>query len=328
MSGPAMHSRIVTIAGLALALLATACQKDPASQVTLHVADRTRNLRLVAEASGAFEGSSYKVEWADFSTMTPLFEALDAGAVDVAGAIDNLGIQAGIRGQDMKIVAAGQSSAAGDALIVPKDSPIRSVVDLKGRQVIVSTIRGGTADAVLIGALAEAGLGEKDVKIGYMAHSDALAAFLSGKIDAWATNDPYYAKAQEAGARLLRDGVGLRNATSYMLANGKALKDPARRAAIGDFLVRFAKARQWGNEHIVDYAAQYARSTGMPPSLAAKILKRQSRQSFGPITDSVVADAQKLADDYARRDLFPKNIRVAAFFDPSVFGAKSNPPPP
>lgn len=304
---------------LSLVLFVTACGQDRGGAVTIRVADRTGGLRTIANASGAFHDTSYQIEWSDFPTMTPLFEALDSGAIDLAGAIDNLGIQAGIRGMDMKIVAAGHSSAAGDALLVPSGSPIRSVADLKGRHIIVSTIRGGTADAVLIGALAEAGLAEKDVHISYMAHPDAMAAFLSGKIDAWATNDPYFAQAQKAGARLLRDGVGLRKATSYILANQKALADPERRDAISDFLRRLARARQWGNDHRADYAMAYSNATKLPLEIANLVLKRQGKQQFGPVTDDVVTDAQKLTDDYARRDIFPKDVKVSPFFDRAVF---------
>lgn len=325
MRGSAMFSKLIRVISLSLALLASACQGGDDGKITIRVADRSGNFRLLAASSGAMEGAPYTVEWSDFSSMTPLLEALDAGAVDLAGALDNLGIQAGIRGMKMKIVAAGQASSAGDALLVPKGSRIRNVADLKGKQVIVSTIRGGTADAVLVGALAEAGLSEKDVKIGYMSYTDALAAFLSGNIDAWATNDPYYAQAEQSGARLLRNGLGLRKATIYMLANSKALEDPRRRAAIKDFLARFAKARQWGNDHVDQYAAAYAKHTHMPPELALKVLKRQLPQTFGPITGASIADARQLADDYAARGLFPAGVNVDLFFAKAMFGESGKP---
>jgi sulfonate transport system substrate-binding protein len=316
-----MISKLFGHLSLALLLGLSACGDaghDP-DRITLTIADRQRGLKTIADASGVFKDAPYKVVWSDFSTMPPLFEALDGGAVDLASSIDNLGIQAGIRGVAMKIVAAGHGSAANDALIVPAGSPIRSVADLKGRHVIVSTIRGGTADAVLIGALAEAGLSEQDVKIGYMGHADALAAFLSGKIDAWATNDPAFAQAENAGARLLRDGGGLRKATSYISASNASLKDPARRAAIGDFLARFSRARVWGNAHLDAYANAYSAATGIAPDLARKVIKRQAPVSLGPITPETIREAQALADDYARRGLFPAGVKVTPFFDPSVF---------
>lgn len=308
-------SRRTVLTG-ALALTLPACGR---TEPTITIADRQRGLRIIADASGAFADVPYKVVWSDFSTMPPLFEALDSGAVDLASSIDNLGLQAAIRGVNMKIVAARRVPAAGDALIVPANSPIRRVADLKGRQVIVSTIKGGTADAVFVGALAEAGLSEKDVKVGYMAHGDALAAFLSGKIEAWATNDPAYAQAEEKGARLLRNGVGLRPAITYLSANQDSLRDPEKKKLIADFLHRFARAREWGNAHVEDYARAYSKTTGLPYALALRVLKRQEGQAFVPIDDRIIAEAQSLADDYARRGLFPKGVNVAPFFDRTAF---------
>lgn len=322
MRGSIMTSNRLTLGrvlGLAVLLLVGACSKI--AEPTVIVADRQRALRIVAEASGAFKDAPYQVQWSDFSTMPPLFEALDTGAVDLAASIDNLGLQAAIRGVNMRIVAVSHSSAAGDALIVSADSSIRTVADLKGHHVIVSTIKGGTADAVLIGALKEAGLSAKDVQIGYMAHGDALAAFTSGKIEAWATNDPAYAQAEEKGARLLRNGVGLRAATTYISANADSLQQPGKQKLIADFLRRFAKARAWGNAHRAEYAHAYATTTGLPEKLALRVLTRQDVQRFGPVDPAAIKEAQALADDYASRGLFPRGVVVRPFFDQSAFAS-------
>lgn len=312
----------ITRATLALGLLLTliGCGRGEPSLV---VADRQRALRIVAEASGAFKDAPYKVDWSDFSTMPPLFEALDTGAVDLAASIDNLGLQAAIRGVNLRIVAANRGSAAGDALIVPAGSPIKTVRDLKGHTVIVSTIKGGTADAVFVGALKEAGIPETAVHVGYMAHGDALAAFLAGRIDAWATNDPAYAQAEEGGARLLRNGVGLRQATTYISANAKSIAQTQKWDMIVDFLRRFAKARQWGNTHLDEYSAAYAKATGLPLATARRILARQGQQRFGPIDNQTIQEAQVLAEDQARRGIFPRGVKVAPFFQRAVFNSAS-----
>lgn len=59
-------------------------------------------------------------------------------------------------GTPFKIVAATRGSGEGVAILVPPNSPIRTVVDLRGKQVIVSSARGSVAQFLLLGALREA----------------------------------------------------------------------------------------------------------------------------------------------------------------------------
>lgn len=312
-----MHRRAFLSLSAAAGL--TACGPKAGGVTTLVLGDQQRGVRIIADAAGAFEGAPYKVQWANFSTPTPLFEAASASAVDTLDAIDNLILLGAVLGRPYKIVAAAPASSKGIGVLVPAGSAITSIAQLKGHRVIVSTAPGGTADAVLTAAIQEAGLRQEDIQRGYMLQPDALAAFEGGRIDAWATNDPNLARAQAKGARLLRDGEGINKSVSFVAASDKALADPAKRAAIGDALGRLAKARAWCNDHPDDYVAYYARQTQMPPDLARTTLARRGPLSLTPITDQTIAAAQQVADDYAARGVFPRKADVRPFFDPGVF---------
>ncbi len=138
------------------------------SGVTLVLGDQAKGLRTVVEAANAFEGIDYKVEWANFQGAAPLFEALRAGAVDLGPAGDTPVLAAATGGTPLRIVAVRHSQSRGIAILVPADSPIHSVADLKGRNVVVSSARGSISQYLLIRALANAGVDEKDVNVGFV----------------------------------------------------------------------------------------------------------------------------------------------------------------
>ncbi|MFP3648789.1 ABC transporter substrate-binding protein, partial [Paraburkholderia sp. SIMBA_054] len=83
-------------------------------------------------------------------------------------------------------------SGAQLGILIAPDSTIRSVAQLKGRTVFVSSARGSISQFQLYGALAEAGLSKDDVTVRFILPVDGFAAFASGSIEAWATFDPYY----------------------------------------------------------------------------------------------------------------------------------------
>ncbi len=291
----------------------------PNDKTKLVLGDQQRGLRLPIEAAKAFDGAPYGVEWANFPTPTPLFEASSSGTIDTLMAIDNLILLGAVLGRPYKIVGLWRSSSRGIGIVVPKGSDITSVAQLKGRKVVVSTARGGTADAVLYAALREAGLKDDDVKPGYMLQPDALAAFQNGNIDAWATNDPNLARAELDGARLLRDGQGINNSVSFIAASDKALADPAKHAALVNALSRIKQAFEWCDTHLDDYTRYYAAQTQMPLELAKTTLARRETHTLSPIDDQAIAAAQLVADAYADRGIFPRKADVKPFFAPIAF---------
>ncbi|GAA1381805.1 ABC transporter substrate-binding protein [Pseudonocardia kongjuensis] len=269
------------------------------SQVTLRVGDQAGIQSALVEASGALDGAPYTVEWAQFPAAAPLLEALRSEAIDIGIAGDAPTLTALSSTDSIKIVKATRSPAKGGlALLVPGDSPVQSVADLRGKTVSPTT-QGSIGHYLLLRALEEAGVPAEEVEISFLQPVDAAAALNSGAIDAWSTWDPYTAVAQqESGARILRDAEGLGTGLTFLDANTAALEDPGTRAAMADFTERYATALQWARENPAENAAIYSELTGRPAEVAELMADRAQRESEA-LDDDLVAELQGVADRYA-----------------------------
>ncbi|AEH07836.1 MULTISPECIES: ABC transporter substrate-binding protein [Protofrankia] len=281
------------------------------SGVTLRVADQVGQNKAVLEASGALKGAPYKIEWSDFSAAAPLLQALRANAADIGGAGDAPVLSSLGSGAPLKVVGASRVSPRGVALLVSKDSPIHSVAELKGKTVSPTT-KGSVGHYLLLGALREAGLAPNDVEISFLTPQAAGAAFDSNQIAAWATWDPYIALSEAKGARILRDGSGISAGLGFTVASQQALEDPAKRAAIADFLVRQGRAYAWTNTNKEAFTTLFASLTKLPEPVAATVVGRRNMLAV-PIDDTVVKDLQRTADIYTEAGVLDKKLDVASF---------------
>ncbi|MEE4107040.1 ABC transporter substrate-binding protein [Pseudomonas viridiflava] len=288
------------------------------SKVKLVLGDQAKGLRTVVEASKAFDGVPYQVEWANFQGAAPLFEALRAGAVDLAPAGDTPVLAAATGGAPLRIVAVRRSQARSIAILVPKDSPIQTVADLKGRNVVISSARGSISQYLLIRALANAGVKETDVNIGFVMPTDALPAFNAGKIEAWATFGVYQAFAEEQGARVLLSGEGINTGLTFITASDEVLTDPVRRQAINNVLKRLAKALDWARNYTDQYAEVFARVNDIPLPVSRR-LQSWGIEALEPVEDRDVDALQQVDDLFVEKKIFPHAVKVAELVDRQAF---------
>jgi len=288
------------------------------SKVKLVLGDQAKGLRTVVEASKAFDGVPYQIEWANFQGAAPLFEALRAGAVDLAPAGDTPVLAAATGGAPLRIVAVRRSQARSIAILVPKDSPIQTVADLKGRNVVISSARGSISQYLLIRALANAGVKETDVNIGFVMPTDALPAFNAGKIEAWATFGVYQAFAEEQGARVLLSGEGINTGLTFITASDEVLTDPVRRQAINDVLKRLAKALDWARNNTDQYAEVFARVNDIPLPVSRR-LQSWGIEALEPVEDRDVDALQQVDDLFVEKKIFPHAVKVAELVDRQAF---------
>jgi sulfonate transport system substrate-binding protein len=297
----------------------SAAQSD-LSGVTLVLGDQAKGLRTVVEAANALEGIDYKVEWANFQGAAPLFEALRAGAVDLGPAGDTPVLAAATGGTPLRIVAVRRSQSRGIAILVPADSAIHGVADLKGRNVVVSSARGSISQYLLIRALADAGVEEKDVNVGFVLPTDALSAFNAGKIEAWATFGIYQAFAEQQGARVLISGEGINTGLTFITASDEVLTDPLKRQALSDLLQRFAKAFEWARQHPDEYARVFARVNDIPLEVSQR-LRSWGDESLLPVEPRDVQALQKVDDLFVEKKIFPHRVDVEKLIDARVFSS-------
>jgi sulfonate transport system substrate-binding protein len=241
----------------------------------------------------------YKVSWTEFPSGPPLLEALNVGAIDFGVTGETPPIFAQAAGAPLVYLAYDPPAPQGEAILVPKDSPLKSVADLKGRKVVLN--KGSNVHYLLVKALEKAGVKYTDIRPVYLAPSDALAAFSNGSVDAWVIWDPYEAAAEAStGARVLADGSGVvANYQFYFTSKS--------------FLAHDAKADEaddWARNNIEAVAEQLSPSVGLPASVLAVSLKREA-YGILPISDAVIASQQRIADTFFGLGLVPKAITVS-----------------
>ncbi|MFD7443835.1 ABC transporter substrate-binding protein [Streptomyces sp. NPDC059909] len=315
---------------LPLALLLSACSGSSAADdssggaggsvdgkgsLTLNVGDQKGGSEAVLRAAGELDDLTYRIKWSTFTSGPPLLEAVNAKAVDIGSVGNTPPVFAAGSGSKITVVAAAHGDSAGEAILVRKDSPLRKTADLKGRTVAVA--QGSSAHYQLIASLKKAGLGLGDIKLSLLQPADALAAFTSGKVDAWAVWDPYTSQVLRGGrSRVLTDGNGLVNGLSFQVAAPSALADKEKAAAIGDFVERLRRAQDWVFEHPAEWAKVWAKDTGLPYEVALDAVKRSYGTRVPVAVDAAaIASEQKIADAFAGLKLIPRRFTFADYVD-------------
>ena len=247
----------------------------------------------------------HSVKWVEFQFGPPMLEALGAGAIDLGSVGDTPPIFAQAGGSHLVYAAATPSSQ--HAVLVPKNSPIKSVAELKGKRVAFG--KGSSAQNVTVKALAQAGLSFGDIVPTYLSPADATAAFNGGNIDAWVVWDPYYAIAEERyGARAIADTSDKRLASSsyYMAGKDFAAQHPR---ALGAVLDEIRKLTEWAGRHRDELAALAAEATGIDAKSWSAAFAR-AEFSLGPVTDAHIAQQQALADSFQTLGIIPRKLDV------------------
>ncbi|HEV7439717.1 MAG TPA: sulfonate ABC transporter substrate-binding protein [Methylobacterium sp.] len=301
-------------AWLLLTALAFACLMT----LTAHAQERVVRIGyqkygtlVLLKARGTLEprlkALGYRVTWSEFPSGPPLLEALNAGAVDLGSAGETPPIFAQAASDALTYVAHEPAAPRGEAILVPKASPIQSVADLKGRKVALN--KGSNVHYLLVRALEKAGLTLSDISVAYLAPADARAAFERGVVDAWAIWDPYFAAAEAGtGARVLADGSDLvPNHQFYLAARDFAAKQGP---ALDAVLVAIGEVDAWAGENTDAVAQELAPSVGIPAPILAVALKRQT-YGVRPLDAGVIAGQQKIADTFHGLGLIPKAISIA-----------------
>ncbi len=288
------------------------------SQATLVLGDQAGGLRSLFEASKALDDAPFVYRWANFQGAAPLFEAQRNAAVDTAMAGDLPVLAAAVGKTPLKIVATRVGKAESLGIVVQPDSPLHRVADLRGQTVVVSSARGSISQYQLYGALEEAGVRRDEVTVKFVLPTDAAAAFASKQIDAWAIFDPYYAIALQQGGRILRDGRGINTALGFITASEHSLADPARRAAIVQFLERLSRAGDWALANPEAYAQAYSQLTRLPIA-SARLITARASVAGRPVSEADIAALQTVADRSARDGILPVRVDVRAITDTQLW---------
>ncbi|WP_428986104.1 ABC transporter substrate-binding protein [Streptomyces pyxinae] len=311
--------RLLSGALLPLLLFAAGCSGSSSAaddhRPVLRVGDQKGGAEAVLRAAGELDDLPYRITWSTFTSGPPLLEAVDAGAIDIGGVGNTPPVFAAGAGSKIAVVSASHGAAAGEAVLVPEDSPLRRTADLKGKRVAVA--QGSSAHYQLLASLRKAGLSLKDVDLTLLQPADALAAFTSGKVDAWAVWDPYTSQVLQSGrGRILTTGDGVVNGLSFQVAAPAALADRTKAGAVGDFVERLRRAQDWVFRHPEEWAKVWAKETGLPYEVALAAVRRSHGTRIAVALDrAAIASEQEIADTFAGLGLIPRRFDFADYVD-------------
>ena len=280
----------------------------------LRIGWQKNGVLALAKSQGALEkrfaDRGISVAWSEFTSGPPLLEALGAGALDFGptGDVPPLFAQAA-RG-NLLYVGTYRGSSAGSAILVHKDSPIRTLADLKGKKLAFK--RGSSAHNITVKVLRKGGLTLDDVTQLDLAPPDAAAPFKNGSIDAWSIWDPYTAIAQnDPQTRVLTTAEGIVDSWSYFLANTDFTE--ANGDLVPEILDELRKVGNAAQANFEETVKALATITGVPQEVTRVVLSRRGANlgAVSTLTDEVVAYQQSLADEFYDLKIIPRKLSVS-----------------
>ena len=248
-----------------------------------------------------------QVKWVEFPAGPQILEALAVNSLDFGFTGDTPPVFAQAAGKDIWYAGLEPPKPTSSAILVPADSPIRTLADLKGRR--IGFQKGSSAHFLVVRGVEKGGLQWSDITPVYLTPSDARAAFERGALDAWGIWDPYYAAAEIDGkARVLSTGVGLTSNNSYYLASRALTRDTRTLKALFDSL---SEADAWVKVNRSETAHFLSVASGLPLSTTIRFIERRTSGPITRLKDSDIADQQRVADAFSKLGLIPKPIRVS-----------------
>lgn len=249
-----------------------------------------------------------KVTWSEFPAGPQLLEALSVGSLEFGLTGDSPPVFAQAAGKDLLYVGAEPPKPQSSAILVLRDSPVRSLADLKGRKIALQ--KGSSAHYLLVRALEKAGLKWREIEPIYLAPADARAAFERKSVDAWVIWDPFYAATELAIApRVLASGRELSSNNSFYLASRPfAAQHTATLAGLLQELTRADAFVQTQRKEAIKLVSGFS---GLDAGVVSLFLQRRPASPVGPLSAATVADQQRVADAFFKLGLIPKAVRVA-----------------
>ena len=251
-----------------------------------------------------------KEEWTNYDSGPLVNEAVAAGEADVGFMADLPAINARSTGQDIQVVSNVATGERSLAVLVPADSDITDISQLKGKKIAYAT--GSYAQHLLALVLDQAGLTFDDVESVNLGAADSPAAMENGQVDAIVIWEQFITKLTTEGkAKVLIDGTGIKKSNMVIYA----VKDYAQ--ANPEVIEAFIKA--------ADRGAQYIKEN--PDDAAAKlapvynVTKDQMKTIFGnfeftvSLTDDDIAEITKVADYAYDAGIIQNQVKADEFIN-------------
>jgi len=297
----------VATAGLGLPAIAGLAQAPAARQLRIgHQKGYLSLLKGRGTLDKRLAPLGVSVKWTEFTAGPVQLEALNVGSIDFGDVGEAPPIFAQAAGAPLAYVAATVPRPQTEAVLVPRESPLKTVADLKGKKVALN--KGSNVHYFLVKLLEKHGLAYGDVNVVFLPPADARAAFEKNAIDAWVIWDPFAAAAEQTlQARRLADATGVVNNRAYYFSSldyaGK------NQDVIGVLIDEINQIDAWGAANKAALGAELAQVWGLPRAVGEASIGRTAF-GVGPITKAILAEQQVIADTFLALKLIPKKINV------------------
>jgi len=261
--------------------------------------------RQLAALENHFRPAGIEVKWVEFSSGPPMMEAMNVGSIDYGAVGDSPPVFAQAAGGAI-VYAAGQPITNGQGILVPQNSAIRSIADLKGKR--IGFTKGSSAHNIVVQTLEKAGLTYSDITPVYLTPPDAGPAFANGSIDAWSIWDPYFAIGEvKQNGRILVNATEITKTNSFYIANREFAKNHG--PILQQNIDVTTSTAAWAETHRDEVAKALSAVTGIPLDIQT-IAANRSAFRVGPITDDIIATQQGVANRFFQLGLIPKQIVI------------------
>jgi sulfonate transport system substrate-binding protein len=187
-----------------------------------------------------FRKDGVSIKWVLSAGSNRALEYLNSNSIDIGSTAGLAAVLAKANGNPV-VVPYVFSRPEWTALVVPKDSPIKSVAELKGKK--VAATKGTDPYLFLLRSLQTVGLKRTDIEHVALQHADGRAALEQGRVDAWAGLDPHMAASElDAGSKLLYRNVAF---NTYGFLNVRQDFFNKHPEATKRVIANYERARKW-----------------------------------------------------------------------------------
>ncbi|RTL43587.1 MAG: aliphatic sulfonate ABC transporter substrate-binding protein [Burkholderiales bacterium] len=215
-----------------------------------------------------FKQRGIPVKWVQSAGSNRALEYLAGNSIDIGSTAGLAALLAKTNGNPIRAPYIF-SRPEWTALVVPKDSPIKTLADLRGKK--IAATKGTDPYLFLLRSLHTVGLKRSDIEHVSLQHADGRAALEQGRVDAWAGLDPLMAASElNGGSRLLYRNVAF-NTYGFLNVRDEFIErypEEVRRV-IG----HYERARQWIRANTTEAAKILAEEAKVDLTVALLQLK-------------------------------------------------------
>lgn len=265
------------------------------------------------ELQNALKEAGYddiEVNFTEFESGPPENEAFASGLQDI-GVMGNVPAVSGIAaGQERSIIGIAYNGEQTEAVLVPEDSDITSVKDLKGKK--IGLVVGSIAQNFIDVLLKENDLTTQDVELINLSTGEQQQALAAGQVDAIATWEPTITKTEAAKTgKILADGTDIFLGENPIVARTEYTTQNPEIVQI--FLEEYKEAVDELNKNKAEYEEKYAETLGLDVDLLDTALSHVSEPVT--ISEEDITDLQGTADFLYDSGIITKSLNIADYID-------------